>query len=588
MHRYNCSPRLPSIPCVLLVTLMGLTHLQALQGAELNSAKAARRVDKLLAREIPAETLTASIEPVPEALTAAPARVDDETYLRRVTLDLIGELPTPDEIAAYVADTSPGKRAKLVDRLLADKRFGQNWGRYWRDVMLYRRSDERAMLSAEAATRYLADAFNHDTPWDEIARACIVSTGNLAEEGSTALLASQWGEVPETAAEVSRVFLGVQIQCAQCHDHPTDRWKREQFHELAAFFARVAVRPVIVDGNRRGFQVTVTDERLKNLPPAARAKAQAQAKGRNRRLEHFMPDLDDPSAQGTLMQPVFFLTGQQLDQGAMDEDRRAAVADWITAPDNPWFAKAFVNRIWGELVGAGFYEPIDDLGPDRECSAPKTLDLLAGQFVEHGHDVKWLFRTITQTAAYSAPSRQRSPNGDNVPAVACVQPLRSDQLFNALTAALEIDERQMAGEGRERNYGRGPRSARGAFQLVFGFDPSTPRDELAASIQQALLMMNQPGINRALSAGDGRDGERRGGRGRPARGSETMLARLLSNSDDDRQVVAELYLRCLAREPKPNELATCLDYLGEIGDRREAFEDILWSLVNSTEFLYRQ
>ena len=339
------------------------------------AGEAARRIDRTLTQELPAESLTASISPVPDVVSksgvGARSQVDDETYLRRVSFDLIGQLPTPEEVTLFVLDPAKDKREKLVDRLLADERFGENWARYWRDVVLYRRSDERALIATDSVTSYLTAELNKGTGWDEIARACISANGNLTEDGSTALIASQWGEVPETAAEVSRVFLGVQIQCAQCHDHPTDRWKRQQFHELAAFFARIAVRPIKVDGKRRGFEVTSTDEGFKDRPPAAQAKIKAKAKGKNRRFEHFMPDLENPTAEGTLMEPVFFLTGQKLPVGTSDEDRRKTLGDWITSAENPWFARAFVNRVWGELVGVGFYEPIDDLGPDRTCGAQR-------------------------------------------------------------------------------------------------------------------------------------------------------------------------------------------------------------------------
>ncbi len=195
---------------------------------------------------------------------------------------------------------------------------------------------------------------------------------------------------------MSRIFLGIQIQCAQCHDHPTDRWKREQFHELAAFFPRIAVRPVRVDGKRRSFEVVSFDKgNSKKRRP------------RGGNLEHHMPDLEHPEETGKLMQPVFFVTGQKLDAGVPDAERRETVADWMTSRENRWFAKAFVNRMWSELVGRGFYEPVDDIGPDRQCSAPKTLNYLSNRFAANKYDVKWLLATITSTEAYGRQSRSR-------------------------------------------------------------------------------------------------------------------------------------------------------------------------------------
>ncbi|MBX9790236.1 MAG: DUF1549 and DUF1553 domain-containing protein [Pirellulales bacterium] len=524
---------------------------------------AARRLDELLANEWKAA-----------AGAPAVASASDAVFVRRASFDLIGELPTPDEITLFLLDKSPDKRAKLVERLLGNSRYGLNWGRYWRDVILARRSDERALFAAESLTTYLADAFNNSTPWNQVATDFITAKGNLGEDGRTALLASQWGEIPETAAEVARILMGVQIQCAQCHDHPTDRWKREQFHELAAFFPRIGVRPVRADGQRRGFELTAREE----APPIAKIRPAKLGKAA-KRFEHYMPDLNDPAAEGTLMQPVFFVTGQQLPVGEPDSRRRETVAAWITAPENPWFARAVVNRYWAELVGMGMYEPIDDLGPDRQCTAPETLDYLGSQFIAHNYDIKWLVRTIASTSIYGRESKPR-PTADEVPACGCPQPLRADQLFNSLTQALGLDGIEPLREERGGPGGppgdprRAMRTPRAQFQQVFGFDPSEPRDEISGGVSQALLLMNSPALARGMSLD-------------AAGRSASPLAKLLADAGGDEEVFVELYLRCLGREPHADELAVCRRHVVRVKDRREAYEDILWALVNSTEFLYR-
>lgn len=281
-----------------------------------------------------------------------------------------------------------------------------------------------------------------------------------------------------------------------------------------------------------------------------------------------MPDLKDPTAKGTLMEPVFFVNGQKLALGTKDADRRAQLATWVTAPDNPWFARAFVNRLWSELVGEGFYEPVDDLGPDRECSAPATLALLADSFVASGYDIKWLFRAITSTAAYQrASGPRRLP--DSPPFVAnASQRLRADQLYNQLVALLGINDGQpeRAVAPNAPAIRRGPRMQ---FNQMFGYDPSAPRDEISGSIPQALILMNAPNLAQAFDA-------RRGPLGR--------LANSISNNE---QLVVELYLRTLCREPSSAELATCQAHFESASSRAEATEDLAWALVNSTEFLYR-
>jgi hypothetical protein len=288
-------------------------------------------------------------------------------------------------------------------------------------------------------------------------------------------------------------------------------------------------------------------------------------------LEHRMPDLENPAAAGKLMQPKFFLNNKELKYGASDAERRAQLAEWITSPENEWFAKAFVNRMWSELVGEGFYEPVDDIGPDRECSAPKTIEYLAQEFTRGGHDVKWLLQTITSTAAYQRDSRGRR-DYDETPFLANgPQRLRGDQLFDALVGALELPQQLIPQRGRGGPYGV-PNSVRNFFNLAFGYDPSERRDEISGSIQQALALMNSPVINQAISAQRFNGG----------------LGQLLRETRDNEAVAIELYLRTLAREPSGEELEICLDHVREVGDRGEAFEDILWSLINSTEFLHRR
>lgn len=529
-----------------------------------NVLNLSEQVDVLLAEEL-FQSASDSVELAP--------RTGDEIFLRRVSLDLVGRLPSATEVTAFALDTSPDKRSAVVEQLLARPAYGRNWARYWRDVIFYRRGDDRALLAAGAAEEFLTSQFNQNAPWNQVAERFITATGDIREHGETAVIAAQMADANDVTAEMSRIFLGVQIQCAQCHDHPTDRWKRNQFHELAAFFPRIALRPVR-DGTKRSFEVISHDvERGKG--------GKGGGGGRRGDLEHFMPDLKDPSSKGTLMTPIFFLTGQRLPTGESDRQRREQVAGWITAKSNPWFAKAFVNRIWAELVGEGFYEPVDDLGPDRTPSAPQTIDYLAGEFAARDYDVKWLFRTITATAAYQRESRPRR-NPDQVPFTAnCSQRLRSDQIFDMLTDALGSPAggrgARPGGNGKNKpapaqGQGRPRAGARALFAAVFGYDPSDRRDEISGTIPQALALMNSPQVNRAINGG------------RP----QTDLGRLLASTGDDDDVTVELYLRCLGREPNDNELAVVRDYLRSTGDRVTAFEDVFWALINSTEFLHRR
>jgi len=489
-----------------------------------------------------------------EATDGVPDEIDDATFLSRAWLDLVGIRPAANEIEAFQRDNNPHKRNDVVQQLLADSRFGQHWGRYWRDVILARRADERALrLVSEGLAAAVAERINHNARWDQIATDFITASGDVRSHGETGLLLAQKGEPEGITAEVARIFLGIQIQCAQCHDHPTDQWKREQFHQLAAFFPRVGIRPVR-NSQPRNFEVYSRNHKNKK----------GDGKGKNKKpLEYFMPNLENPEASGLITKPVFFLTGHSLELGTADQDRREALANWLTdAEENPWFARAYVNRLWTELIGDGFYDSVDDIGPERNCRHPEVLSILAENFIATGYDINWLFQTIIATAAYQSAMPM---HGATIGTTAS-QPLRSDAVFDNLVQVLEID-RSAKGRGNKKQ----KEKARQVFQQAFFYDPSLPRDEINPTIPQALLMMNSRQINQLLR------GDRRG----------TMLARLLAEQEDNTLVVASLYLRCLGRLPTDQERSTCLKHIKARKNRSEACEDILWSLLNTAEFRRR-
>ncbi len=474
---------------------------------------------------------------------------DDETYLRRLFLDLTGKTPSLDDILVFNHETHPEKRTKVAELLLQDADYGTNWGRFWRDVIYYRRSNDQVLLGLPSAEEYFSKALNDNTSWDQVATDLITASGDVREDGRTALIGAQQGRPEETVSEISRIFLGIQIQCAQCHDHPTDRWKQEQFHELAAFFPRVAVRPQM---DPRTFLVYAVD------------RIRFQPRNNNNRfigtLEHRMPNFEDPATPGPEVAPKFFINDQSLPLGTPDSERRNALADWVTAADNPWFAKATVNRVWAELVGEGFHEPVDDMGPDRDAIAPAAFEYLSAKFTASGYNMKWLIATIVSTQHYQLESLDRR-SYDQLPFQAnAVQPLRADQLLDAVMNSLEFPELP----------DRADQLIRRQFNLAFGYDPNNLREEVSGTIPQALLMMNSQSLARQITARPG-----------------TMLGNLLSEVSSNRQAVQELYLKTLSRRPNRKELATNLQYIQQVGNRSEAFEDILWALINTSEFKTR-
>jgi hypothetical protein len=591
-----------------------------------DSAAVAAAVDKLI------------LENLTESGTQPAPRTSDEDFLRRIHFDIAGTVPTAREVTLFGLEPDPNKRAKVIDRLLESEDYAHNWAQYWRDVIFLRATDMRARSVEGPFEKWLSDQIRENTGWDKIVTSLLTASGPVNEHGETGLIFAQSGQADDIAAETSRIFLGIQIQCANCHDHPTDKWKRQQFHQLAAFFPRLTVRRMKGSTDPREFEVAsvfdepaggkgkgkgkgkaagdiyehperlfarfdrnhdgkITRAEVKNTPfekPFERLLANADANkdgaltikelkeapmpgGAKRPMpEHYMPDLKNPSSKGTKMEPVFFVNGKHAKTGLPDEERRHALAKYLTADADPWFSRAYVNRIWNEMVGEGFYMPVDDMGPTRQARMPEVLDLLADAWVANKYDTKWMFRTIALTETYQREIRPKDPSVESPPVFAASVPkrLRADQLFNAITKVLGIeggDPKESEGPNQNGGKKRPPRSPRGQFAFLFGYDPSTSPDDLTGNVPQALFMMNSRLLNSLIHAQ-----------------GKTRLATILQKYADNKDAVREVYVLTLAREPSDKEEKICLNYVKDVNNRQEGFEDVLWSLMNSSEFLSKR
>jgi hypothetical protein len=496
-------------------------------------------IDELIAKELQSDKIEAA------PLTS------DEQYIRRVTLDLTGQLPVPADVNEFAAKTDADKRAKLIDRLLASDEYAAHWSKYWRDVIAARVTDRRGLLLARPFELWLTDQFKRNQGWDKIVRAMICAEGpcrfdDEGKNGAAFFLACHFGpdSAVEQASETSRLFLGIQIQCAQCHDHPSDQWKRVQFHQLVGYFARLQDRPIRAPmGGPAGIE-------LVSLP----------------RGEHEMPSKENPSK--LLLTPPRFLDGSSPGNNLADTARRKALADAIVSKKNCWFGAAYVNRLWGELMGQTFYQPIDDMGPEKPAVFGSVLTRLCGAFQGSDYDVKGMFRAIMTSATYQRQIRLGESAEQHLHFAASYPTrLRADALWESLNGVLGTIGIPLPAQQRRPGLMGARTGMEALFKQEFSFDPSLKADEVDGSISQALLMMNNPVINQRIQA----------------KGTN-LLARILSAYPEDREAIKMVYLRSLARKPTDREMEKCCQYIDNSESRASAFEDILWALLNSTEF----
>jgi hypothetical protein len=489
--------------------------------AKLDSPGLARHIDQSIDARLKAEKVDAS--PV----------CDDAEFIRRVYLDLTGRIPPADKVAAFLDSREPDRRARLIDELLASSDFGKHQADVWQALLLPRTSDNRRLNSAPLV-RWLEESFNANKPWDGLVRDLLTATGEPDKNGAVTYFLSN--PTPDKLTDnVTRLFLGVQLQCAQCHNHPFTDWKQDAYWGMAAFFTKVRIQ-----GNPRA-----AAQRQGNLG------VNESGTGRPLRL---------PDSAKRL--PPRFLQGEQPSLAA-GAPYRPALADWMVSPKNPFFSRAMVNRTWAQLFGRGLVNPVDDMHDGNPPSHPELLAELSRQFAANSFDVKYLYRAICNSSVYQRTSR---PAGNNVEAGAelfarmAVKVMTPEQLFDSLTRVLG----NVGGQGPGRRQGAQARLARGpreAFVAFFGVEDGSDPTEYQGGIPQVLRLMNSPPLNNAA-----------------------MLAPLLEAHKTPAEVIEHLFLATLSRRPSPAESQRLTAYVRSHGENRQAYTDVLWVLLNTSEF----
>ena len=473
---------------------------------------------------------------------------DDAVFLRRVALDVTGTLPTAAKAAEFLASRDPDKRERLVEGLLESPEYADFFANKWTALLKNRRDDSSDLLSNFAFHSWIRDSLLANKPYDAFARELIGATGTVVSSPPVAWY-KRVKDPKEQLEDVAQLFLGVRMQCAQCHHHPFERWSQDDYYGLAAFFSQVGRKP--------------TDVRNEDLIFHKRGVAGFKS-----------PRSSSP------VRPVAL--GDAFGTISPDQDPRLVLVDWMATPSNPFFARVLANRYWKHFFGRGLVEPEDDIRDTNPPSNPQLLTALAEHFVASKFDLKELVRTITRSRTYQAADGIAGNEGD-------VQNF-SHAYARRLTAEVLLDSIDRVAES-STSFANLPAGTRAialpdnsynrssAFLKAFGRPESASVCECersqSPSLAQSLFMINAAEIKGKLSSPQGR------------------AARYARETRPDSEKIHELTLAALAREPSTQELLVANAYLAEAGTgpgaeaaRKERFEDLMWVIINTKEFIF--
>jgi Protein of unknown function (DUF1549)/Protein of unknown function (DUF1553) len=463
---------------------------------------------------------------------------DDATFIRRASVDLNGTLPKPDEVEKFLQDTDSSKRDKLVGQLLARKEFAELWVMKWAELLEIRTRDNRVYPKATVLYfEWLRDQMLANVPFDRIVQNILT-----ASESNFRNPAANYYQIePDTlklAENTAQVFMGMRIQCAQCHNHPFDRWTMNDYYSFAAFFAQIGRKPgddpretVIYDRNDGEVNHLVTG---KPMHPK------------------FLGG-DDPEIKG--------------------ESRREVLARWLTSPQNPYFARNLANMVWAHFMGRGIIEPVDDVRISNPPSNPELLDALAAKFVEYKYDFKRVVRDICSSRTYQLSTRPNSSNAsdDRNFSKAAIRRIRAEVLLDCISQVTETQDKfpglprgaravEIA-DGNSANY----------FLTTFGRASRTTvcscEVKVDPNLSQALHLLNGRTLQSKIEDG-------------------SVVKNLLRQGQSPDQIIENLYLRCFSRKPTDDEMIKLKSFIAPDSNQEQVLNDIFWSLLNAKEFVF--
>jgi hypothetical protein len=564
-----------------------------------DDVKAAQQIDKFIDAELRKKKIKAAV------------RATDEELLRRVTIDLNGTVPTPAELESYLADKSKDKFTKKVTSLLASPAYAENWTAIYSNLLVGRKFQGNAVYKS-ALDAWLMQVFTNNMAYDKMVYQLITASGLNSSSGAANFILRYDADPLQLAAKTSSLFLGLPMKCAQCHNHPNEKTiKQTDFYGLAAYFAKTHKETAAKVVRTNMDAISQQDKQLlleakdiydKYQKLVIEKKLAKNDDDRKRLLKAFKDSLDVAYGKKIeLKRPMYIMDDANGDVAIEKADsngkisrtvvmphllgspdtlrdadgvnRREAFASLVTATQNPYFAKATVNRVWAHFFGRGFVEPLDDFVPDADILYPNVLDFLTDDFVKHNYDLKHLMTVIVSTDAYqrtSAVSEADRKKNENTFAFQRVRPLSTDELFRILTKTLDL-ETVMGDKKDPTKFANYKDGFFRRFLTVFGNDEMEEVETFTGTIPQALTMQYS-NLAKALSAKTG------------------IVARIVTENKETEKQIELLYAQFLSRKPTAEEQAQMKTYIetykpSEPKSKTEAQENIAWALMNSAEYI---
>ncbi len=462
---------------------------------------------------------------------------DDSTFLRRVTIDLTGQVPTPEEYGAFLADGAPDKRARIIDELLLRREFTEILVSKWAEWLMMRSTNAVPYKGIVLYYQWLADQISNDVPLDEMVKALLSSSGGTFDTPATNFYQIERNSL-KVAENVAQIFMGMRIQCAQCHNHPFDRWKQDDYYCFAAFFSQVG---------RKGTE----DYRQQIVFNSGGGEVKHPVTGQN-------------------AAPVF-LGGGPADTAG--KDRRKVLAEWLASPRNPYFAQNFANRIWAHFFGIGIIDPVDDVRVSNPASNPELLEALAKHFTDSGYDVRGLVRDICNSKTYQRSTvRNESNMADELNfAHQTIRRIKAESLLDIISQVTNTKDkfRGLPLGAKATQIADGATST--YFLTTFGRASRKTvcscEVKMEPTLSQALHLMNGDTVNNKMKQGG-------------------VIKTLQEQGLTPPQIVEHLYITCLSRKPTEQEITALQPLFAEGADVNQGLEDVFWALLNSREFLF--